>query len=184
MKTSINSLLTTIFPARLASLNRAMHDNGAFPGTTWKAHADLLMQTVPAIEEMATLDFGCGPLGGLAQLLPHVTSYDPFVDKFSADPWSREYGVIFSSDVIEHMTVGQTNAFLRQAVKSQVEYLFLNISTRLAYKNLPDGTNAHITVKPGGWWLSHLNCQLTGYKTILAQSNLLREDATFCYRRD
>lgn len=33
---------------------------------------------------------------------------------------------------------------------------FFVISTRKALHTLPDGSNAHRTIKPKGWWLEHI----------------------------
>jgi hypothetical protein len=168
-----------------ASLYRDMHGYGAFRGLTWMKQVETLERTIENIGSMRILDFGCGPLGGLARKYgDSVLPYDPFVAKFSDCPWHRQFDVCFSSDVLEHMKVKDVDEFLRQVRATEAHYVFLNISTRRAKKNLPNGTNAHLTVRPAEWWLRRIARGLGGsFRPVLAINDLLRSEVTVCFSR-
>lgn len=172
-------------PRYISSLYSQMHAAGEFPGHSWRAHVATLRQTIPGLDSKVILDFGCGPRGGLAECFGEkVLSYDPYVEKYSALPWGKEFDVVFSTDVLEHMTSAQIDKFLTLVRHSGTQFVFLNVSTRTAYKQLPNGANAHLTVKPASWWSRKIHNGLgRNYEQILAQEDLLRNEAIFCFRR-
>ena len=168
-----------------AAQYQEMHANGAFPGKSWQHHVDTLMRVIPDVAEKTVLDFGCGPLGGLAARLgERVISYDPYVEKYATPPWDERFDGVFSSDVLEHMTGRQIDEFLTRVATAAPDFVFLNGSTRSAFKNLPNGANAHLTVKPGEWWLSYTSGKLgQRYNPLLAQVDLVSREVTLCFRR-
>lgn len=172
-------------PTYLARLNREMHANGAFPGQSWRAQLEALARFVPDLEHKTILDFGCGPLGGLRQHFgDRVIPHDPFVDAYSAAPWSSPFDVVFSSDVLEHMRLADIVSFLEQVSRSSARYVFLNISTRRAYKPLPNRANTHLTIRPAHWWLETITKALgPQFAPKLAEADLLRDEGTFCFER-
>lgn len=182
----VSGLVTKIRgPEYVAKLNREMHAHGAFPGHSWRAHVEALERFVPDLRQKTILDYGCGPLGGLRQAFgDRVISYDPFVEAFSAPPWQKTFDVVFSSDVMEHIPVGEITALLDRINHSSAQYVFLNISTRRAHKPLPNRANAHLTIKPAQWWLETLSNALSPrFTATLAESDLLRDEGTFCFQR-
>lgn len=170
-------------PGYIASLYGELHAQGAFPGRSWRAHVDTLRRLVPGIDSKIILDYGCGPLGGLSECFgDNVIAYDPFVEKYSALPWGRRFDLVFSSDVLEHMRISAIDELLAQIRRARPQYLFLNISTRPAFKRLPNGANAHLTIKPAEWWLQHLGERLgAAYRPVLAEADLLRNEGTFAF---
>jgi hypothetical protein len=171
-------------PDYLAGLYSEMHANGAFPGHSWRVHVDLLRRLVPDLDRLTIVDYGCGPHGGLRQSLgEQVIPFDPFVEAFSTPPWDRDFDLLFSSDVLEHMPIGQIDRLIDKLVASRAQHVFLNISTRPAHKHLPNGANAHLTVKPTRWWLDYLTGGLhQRFNPLVAQADLLRNEATFYFR--
>jgi hypothetical protein len=169
----------------LHEMYTAMHTKGAFLGVSWKSHVETFCRTVPKQAREHILDFGCGPKGGLAlEFGEAVISYDPHVPAFSAAPWERHFDSIFSSDVLEHMSLSQLGEFLDHAGRSSASYIFLNVSTRKAFKSLPDGSNAHLTVKPAKWWLEFVLSKLGDeFEPTLANEDLLRSEVTLCLQR-
>lgn len=182
----VSGLVTKIRgPEYVAKLNREMHAHGAFPGHSWRAHIEALERFVPDLRQKTILDYGCGPLGGLRQEFgERVIAYDPFVEAFSSPPWARPFDVVFSSDVFEHIPAGEIPPLLEKIRQSQARYVFLNISTRRAYKALPNRANAHLTVRPARWWLNTLTRALAPeFRPALAEDDLLRDEGTFCFER-
>jgi hypothetical protein len=158
----------------------------AFKGDTWRAHLAQLQQAVPDLEHRTILDFGCGPKAGLAAVYPgRVIPYDPYVEQFATPPWNQAIDVVFSSDVLEHMPLQQIRGFLAKVRDMAPSFVFLVASTRHAQKLLPNGSNAHLTVKPPDWWLNLVARSLGHqYSLRMATADLLRQDVTLCFARD
>ena len=103
------------------------------------------------------LDFGCGL--GYQYSVEHVdrwwgikpTLYDPAVARFSAYPEGRFDGVI-GSDVMEHVPEPEVRPLLREVFGLARQWVFFSICCRAANRVLPDGTNAHCTLKPEAEW--------------------------------
>lgn len=167
------------------TMYRAMHKQSAFRGDTWRSHLRQLRDTVPDLDNRVIVDFGCGPKGGLSAELPsNVIPYDPYVPQYSKLPWTAKIDVVFSSDVLEHMTRTQIDQFLGNARGANPSFVFLVVSTRPAQKKLPNGVNAHLTIKPAAWWVTYVAGALRGgYRPILATADLIRDDVTLCFER-
>jgi hypothetical protein len=180
----IVSRLSRPIPGDLAAQYAEMHAKALFPGDSWKVHYRTLCETIPNLDSLRIVDFGCGPSGGLAQALPsQVISYDPYVEQYSTPPWDKPFDVVFSSDVFEHIPRSQVASVLETIGRCRPTFIFLNISTRLAHKRLPDGRNAHLTVKSASWWLSTVRSQLgNSYGPRLAREDLLRAEVSLCFQ--
>lgn len=138
----------------LPDWNKKLHQKNAFGNDTFKRYLtyfDWLLG--PNKQSIKILDFGCGSNGGIVNYGFNAISYDPFVEKFSADPWQQDFQAVFSADVLEHMTVNQSIYFLHRLTHKGVKYVFLAIATRSANQVLENGLNAHLTVESGDWWL-------------------------------
>ena len=166
-------------------LYAVMHERNAFKGDTWRGHLEQLRALVPNLDQKTILDFGCGPKGGLAaEYGQRVISFDPYVAQFSASPWEKSFDVVFSSDVLEHMTQSQIRDFLRRIRTSEPEFVFLVASIRQAHKSLPNGVNAHLTVKPAIWWLKTISQALgDAYVPRMVNADLIQQDVTLCFER-
>jgi len=96
------------------------------------------------------LDYGCGK-AKLSSILPlKVINYDPCVPGFSDDPRVCEY--TFCIDVMEHIEEECVDDVIKHIKKKTREKAFVCISTSPAKDILPDGRNAHITLKDFIWW--------------------------------
>lgn len=106
----------------------------------------------------SVIDYGCGR-SKLPELLvqlgiPSVTRYDPAIPEYSAKPIER-HDVLISLDVLEHLPEEEIDDALADMKRLSRHAIFV-INTRLAKTILPDGRNAHLTVKPAEWWLAKL----------------------------
>jgi hypothetical protein len=115
------------------------------------------------------LDYGCGK--GLqyraqniklrsGEIIPSVQSYlgvdaiacyDPGVAEFQAFPEGQFDGVI-STDVLEHCPEPDLPWILGEMFGAARKFVFANIAAYPAAKTLPNGENAHCTVRPQEWW--------------------------------
>lgn len=174
--------LTTV----LARSYRALHEADAFRHDGPPAHLDLFRALLADLGDTPrVLDFGCGPRGGLAAVLPGAVGYDPHVPGYQDDPWGRPYDAIYSADVLEHLTVADAGAFLDRVAAAAPALVFLAIATRAAEaKQLDNGLNVHITVMPPAWWYGFAQARLhPDYATVLACGDLVRDECVLAFRR-
>ena len=101
------------------------------------------------------LDYGCGN-GVLLKLLRHkypkinIYGYDPAIKSFSVIP-NNHYDMIINTDVLEHIPKNDICDVLNH-IKSLSNNVFFCLHHGKAYTILPNGENAHITIKPKEWY--------------------------------
>lgn len=146
----------------LIPLYRQMHAQEAeeihhFPGRSILQHAWIVNQMIRKNRSESLLDYGCGL--GFQYSIEHVerwwgmmpTLYDPAVERYAARPEGRFDGVIVS-DVMEHIPDAEVRDVIRDAIGYAKQWVFFSICCRPANRKLPDGTNAHCTIKPEAEW--------------------------------
>ncbi len=77
--------------------------------------------------------------------------YDPGYAPHSARPPGRFDGVI-STDVLEHCPEEDLAWILEEIFGYATRFVYLNVACYPARKTLPNGENAHATVRPPDWW--------------------------------
>lgn len=101
------------------------------------------------------LDYGCGHGKLKAQLenaleCVEVTNYDPFDERWDEEP--DEHDIVACMDVLEHVEEQCVDNVLKHiASKAKYGTVFF-VGLHPAAKELPDGRNAHITLKHQEWW--------------------------------
>ena len=101
------------------------------------------------------LDYGCGN-GVLLKLLRHkypeinIDGYDPAIKEFSVIP-QNHYDMIINTDVLEHIPKSDIGDVVNH-IKSLSNNVFFCLHHGKAYTILPNGQNAHITIKPKEWY--------------------------------
>jgi len=115
------------------------------------------------------LDYGCGK-GVLYEARPFkapdgisydsivdywdivaVHCYDPCYAPYSRLPEGRFDGVI-STDVLEHCPEEDLPWILDEIFGYAERFVYANVASYPARKHLPNGENAHCTIKPVAWW--------------------------------
>lgn len=171
----------------LPDMYRQMHNEGAFKGDTWTAHRQALNEFLAFRTSGRILDFGCGPKGGLdAYYGPmRVVSYDPYVAEYSEDPWNKDFDTFFSCDVFEHLQQDALLQLMRRLCKhTSLNFVFIALSTRPANKLLPNGLNAHLTIRTPQWWDGFFAASLgPHFVAEMQRVDLLRDDAVFAFAR-
>lgn len=85
--------------------------------------------------------------------------YDPGVPAFSKKP-DHPYDGVICTDVAEHIPESEVPWFLTDVISYCTKFVFFVIFVEPAKKSLPDGRNAHLTVRPPTWWTTQLEAAL------------------------
>ena len=80
-----------------------------------------------------------------------VHCYDPAYAPFSTLPQGRFHGVV-STDVLEHCPEQDIPWILDEIFAYAERFVYANIACYPAQKRLPNGENAHCTIRPSAWW--------------------------------
>lgn len=83
--------------------------------------------------------------------LDRIRCYDPGYEPFSELP-TECFDAVISTDVLEHITEPDLPWVLDEMFGFARCFVFANIACYPAKKNLPNGQNAHCTVRPPDWW--------------------------------
>ena len=164
----------------LTELYRRMHLEGdasrgaapaaMFPGISLRAHVAHIRAMAAATQSQSILDYGCGK-GMLYREQPftiegsseswesvsdywdvdYVACYDPSYPPFSKLPVGQFDGVI-CTDVLEHCPEEDLPWIVGELFGYARRFVFASIAGHPAKKQLPDGSNAHCTVRPAAWW--------------------------------
>ncbi len=141
----------------LIEQNKVLHQKGAFNGGS-VIHFEKIIKTLIKVHDAKSLlDYGCGK-GIFYQTHAwgiKTTLYDPAVEQFAKPPEQQFDGTI-CVDVLEHLPEHEVVPTLCRLVDLTDKFLFLTFCDRPATKFLPDGRNAHLTLKPETWWVDKI----------------------------
>lgn len=84
-----------------------------------------------------------------------ITCYDPGYEPFSKLPTGKFDGVI-STDVWEHCPEEDLPWIIDEIFSYANKFIYANVACYPALKVMPNGENAHCTIKPTHWWKSLL----------------------------
>lgn len=163
----------------LVSLYRAMHASGdaehglapeqTFAGFSLARQIDGVKAMVERYGAESLLDYGCGkgrlyfagriafPDGSVIEGLQRhwgvkrVTLYDPGYPRFAALPEGSFDGVV-CTDVLEHCPEEDLPWIVEELFGFARRFVFANVACFPAKKRLPNGENAHATVRDAAWW--------------------------------
>ena len=129
------------------------------------------------------LDYGCGK-GGLVRYLQHngvdAVGYDPYVFEWRKKPPKISHSttesfclpdVIVSTDLLEHIPEDELDEVLIGMLDYKPDLMFHVVSNRKASQILPDGSNAHATIKDSDWWLRRFETAFSGYAVKQVEHN-------------
>jgi len=140
-----------------------------FPGSSLAAHVARIKRLIDVTEARTILDYGAGKgtqyrphpvivggthvADGIAEYwdVDEVRCFDPGYAPHSALPEGEFDGVI-CTDVLEHCPEDDLPWILDEIFGYAQRFVYLNVACFPARKTLPNGENAHITVRPPQWW--------------------------------
>ena len=131
--------------------------NTNYPGNNLKPQLQHILDLIKDMKPETLLDFGCGKGQQYSKWKHHEdmgimpTLYDPAVPEFETLPDGPFDGII-STDVLEHIPEEQIPETINMITKRADKFVFLAIATSPAIAILPNGENAHCTLKPMSWW--------------------------------
>jgi hypothetical protein len=148
-----------------------------FSGFSIMNYREALKSVTTVMMPRTALDYGSGkgraytlsqaytlPDGSKSDLvtflgLQSVTCYDPAYPPFMEKP-SGKFDCVISTDVLEHCPEEDIDWILAELFSYARDFVFLSIAGYPASKTLPNGENAHITIKPLVWWKQKLDAEL------------------------
>jgi hypothetical protein len=144
-----------------------------FNGRSLPRHAAKIKSLIDAHGARTLLDYGAGkghqyrPMevrlgdGRIYSSIPEfwgnptITCYVPAYEPFSQVPNGPFDGVI-CTDVLEHCPEQDIPWILGELFGYARKFVFANVACYPAMKHLPNGENAHCTVRPAEWWREQL----------------------------
>ena len=104
----------------------------------------------------SVFDYGCGKQylkEPIEKMGVEYAGYDPAIKKHSTLDFSKQYDMVVSVDVMEHVEEKYHDAVLQDMSKLAKEYILFTITPVEAKKVLSDGRNAHICIAGPSYWL-------------------------------
>lgn len=165
--------------AELQNLYRVMHEKGetflgipserTFAGTSLRPQLARIKRLITLTGAATILDYGCGkgrqyePMAivddaggewpGVIDYwdVEELVCYDPAYAPYSKLPSGKFDGVI-CTDVLEHCPEDDIPWIVGEVFDFATRFVFANVACYPARKQLPNGENAHCTIKPAAWW--------------------------------
>jgi len=136
---------------------RQIHASRVYGDTSVK-NLRFLRADIKLLGPRSILDYGCGQsrllealrLGPGVELL----RYDPAIPRFAHKP-QRVVDLLISVDVLEHIEEQDLDTVLAE-MAALARNAIIIVDTKPASAVLPDGRNAHVTVRPHAWWRQRL----------------------------
>lgn len=143
-----------------------------FPGTALKPHIPRIRHLIQATGARTLLDYGAGkgivyrttpwkaPEGEFKSVkeyfgLDVLRLYDPAYPPHSELP-SGKYDGVVCTDVLEHCPEEDIPWILDEIFGYARMFVYANVACYAALKTLPNGENAHCTIRPSEWWEQQL----------------------------
>lgn len=149
---------------------RSLHSKRSrYPGISLLPHVDRIGALIAATGARTLLDYGCGKAtlhkaalllrddGSVVHSLREywgvkaVRRYDPAIERFAQLPDKPVDGVI-CTDVLEHCPEADIDWIVAELFGLARQFVFASIAAYPARAVLPNGENAHCTVRPAAWW--------------------------------
>lgn len=143
--------------AEYVEQNRQLHAQNEEYGASSSRWIKPVVALCASVGSKNVLDYGCGK-GALVKALREADfdahGYDPCVEEFSARP--DPAAVVVCTDVLEHIEPDHVDAVLDDIASLSLHAAYFIVSTRPAEKFLPDGRNAHLSIRHSNEWLLDL----------------------------
>ena len=133
-----------------------------YPGNSLTLHLDNIKKLIETTKSETALDYGCGKAQHyikdkihLSWGLEKIGLYDPAILKWDCLPGDN-FDCVICTDVLEHVPEREINKTLEEIFTLSNKCVYLNIAMYPARQILPNGENAHCTLKPEQWWRNRI----------------------------
>ena len=137
---------------------RQLHAAAVYGATSIK-NLRFLRPEIKLLRPRSILDYGCGQsrlLEGLNLGYPaELIRYDPAIPAYSHKPVIA-VDLLINVDVLEHIEEADLDAVIGE-MASLCRNALIIVDTKPASMVLPDGRNAHVTIRPHAWWRERLS---------------------------
>jgi hypothetical protein len=137
---------------------RQIHATSVYGDTSVK-NLRFLRPEISLLRPRSILDYGCGQSQLLDQLRlgypAELNRYDPAIPAYARKPETL-VDLLINVDVLEHIEDRDLDPVLSE-MASLARNAIIIIDTRPAKAVLPDGRNAHVTIRPHHWWRERLS---------------------------
>lgn len=141
-------------------------ENKTFSGNGCLKHWRDIVGLAGMVGAKSALDYGCGKGNQYVKLLETdiepttleaalgfaVDKFDPAVPEFKDTDLTEQRDLVWCTDVMEHIPEEDIDFVAAELNRLARKALFVTVATYPAKKQLPNGENAHVTVKPTEWW--------------------------------
>lgn len=147
----------------------------AFSDFELRAYRPQLKEIFINYDIKTTLDYGCGgsdwALPGFHESGETAEEYFSLKKAYRYEPARnlderQKVDCVISFDVLEHVFISDVPAVLRDMFSYANSLIVLNAACFPAAAKLPNGENAHITVRTPAWWKGMVDCISVEYPDI------------------
>ena len=156
--------------------NLGLSPERTFAGQSLPRHIGPIKSIIDVLGSRTLLDYGSGkaqqyevpvrlpngqefPDVRLYWGVEQITCYDPAYEPLAQLPQGVFDGVI-CTDVLEHCPEQDVDWIVSELFSFACEFVYVSVACYPAKKRLPDGTNAHCTIKPPDWWQTRFDAAL------------------------
>ena len=158
--------LMSVLDKVLVTQYKSLHKNKRY-GTSGHEFLPHIQILIAELRPDSILNYGCGQ----TRLQEHLElfgakyyRYDPAIPEISKLPVDK-VDLLINTDVLEHIPEEDLNTVLSN-ISSISQHVFFNIATRPAVQILPNGKNAHCTIKTAMEWKWLLGVYFTDVELI------------------
>ena len=138
-----------------------------FSGISLGPHVFYIANFARNMQCKTALDYGCGKASLYKRIDPsgktlqdiwgmdNISLYDPAVPEYEVKPSPCD--LVVCTDVMEHIPESEVEAVLKDINMLANKAVYFCISYKKAYALLPNGENAHCTVKSEDWWKEQIS---------------------------
>jgi hypothetical protein len=134
-----------------------IHSSREYGNTSIK-NARYIRPDIKLLNPKSVIDYGCGqsPLVDMLGLGPDTVTrrFDPAIPAYSEKP-SGVFDLLLNIDVLEHIPEPDLDPIIEE-MRSLCRDAILIVDTVPARLILPNGENAHATIRPKEWWAEKL----------------------------
>jgi trans-aconitate methyltransferase len=164
-----NKIDMSITNSSKIDLYKQLHQIDESYGSTSLKFIDEVSVMIEYLNPKSILDYGCGKgtlIDEIQKRYPEIQchKYDPSIPEYDTIPVSQA-DMVLNTDVLEHIPVDDIDEVLKN-ISSITQNVYFNLHHGRASTILPNGENAHCTVRSPNWYGKKLK-QYFGHVELL-----------------